>query len=479
MTIWLFKLFHLSKGKITMSDNKLLQQEEIDALLNGSGTQQEEPEVNNDSGLTQDAIDQMLQAAQGDEQQSDNKELDQNDIDALIMAAQNDRQELLEPEDNSPDDEQPAAQDEQGNKGTQVNDSKDPIDLSTDLTMEEKDALGEIGNISMGSSATTLSQLLNRRVQITSPKVIVTNQDDFFNQFNVPYLVIKVKFTEGFDCYNVLIIKMHDAIMMANLMMGGDGTDLPEEISEMEISAASEAMNQMIGTASTALADLLERKFYILPPETDMVQEIEKMNVTLPFGDPIVVISFRMKIEDLLDTSIMQVLDIETAREQATLLWKKFGVADDVRPAEHEKALDTTSKQAPDLDTSASTDEQILHEANEESFKTNTSSEEPVQTQDIEKNVLSGVALDKLNLLLDIPLKVSVVLGRAQKQIKEVLQMTPGAIVELETLVDEPVDILVNGKLIAKGEIVVVNENFGIKINSIVSTRARINTLKG
>jgi len=401
-----------------MTDNKLLQQEEIDALLNGND--------DNNSDLTQDEIDRMLRGAQDDH----NQDLNQNDIDALIMAAQNDRQELLE-----------------GN-------------LTSDLTVEEKDALGEIGNISMGSSATTLSQLLNQRVQITSPTVSVTNQHDFFNQFYMPYLVIKVKFSEGFDCYNVLIIKMHDAIMMANLMMGGDGTELPEEISEMEISAASEAMNQMIGTASTALADLLERKFYILPPETDMVHETEKIEITLPFGDPIVVISFRMKIGDLLDSSIMQVLDIDTAREQATLLWKKLSGGDDV-VAESEKA--------PDLETSAVTEEQNLHEAVEETY----------QPQDREKDVLSGVALDKLNLLLDIPLQVSVVLGRAKKQIKEVLQMTPGAIIELETLVDEPVDILVNGKLIAKGEIVVVNENFGIKINSTISTRARINTLKG
>ncbi len=444
-----------------MTDNKLLQQEEIDALLNGNDdnnsdlTQDEidrmlrgaqdnhnqdlnQKEIDallngnddNNSDLTQDEIDRMLRGAQDDH----NQDLNQNDIDALIMAAQNDRQELLE-----------------GNITS---------DLTLDLTVEEKDALGEIGNISMGSSATTLSQLLNQRVQITSPTVSVTNQHDFFNQFYMPYLVIKVKFSEGFDCYNVLIIKMHDAIMMANLMMGGDGTELPEEISEMEISAASEAMNQMIGTASTALADLLERKFYILPPETDMVHETEKMEITLPFGDPIVVISFRMQIGDLLDTSIMQVLDIDTAREQATLLWKKLSGGDDV-VAESEKA--------PDLETSAVTEEQILHETTEETY----------QPQDREKDVLSGVALDKLNLLLDIPLQVSVVLGRAKKQIKEVSQMTPGAIIELETLVDEPVDILVNGKLIAKGEIVVVNENFGIKINSTISTRARINTLKG
>lgn len=122
-----------------------------------------------------------------------------------------------------------------------------------------------------------------------------------------------------------------------------------------------------------------------------------------------------MKIEDLLDTSIMQVLDIETAREQAMLLWKKLSGGDDAlitsvpqKPAGHEKVLD--------LNASASTGEQILHEVTEASF---TKSEEELnQPQDMEKNILSGVALDKLNLLLDIPLKVSVVLGRAKNKLK-------------------------------------------------------------
>lgn len=262
-----------------MIDNKLLQQEEIDALLNGNDIQQKQPENDNGSDLTQDEIDKMLRGAQDSYQlsQSDkDQNLDQNDIDALIMTAQNDRQELLERQGEDLDNERLVDEDEQDNEGASFNNTEALIDLTSDLTVEEKDALGEIGNISMGSSATTLSQLLNKRVQITSPKVIVTNQDDFFNQFDSPYLIIKVKFTKGFDCYNVLIIKMHDAIIMANLMMGGDGSELSEEISEMEISAASEAMNQMIGTASTALADLLERKFYILPPETDIVQNTEK-----------------------------------------------------------------------------------------------------------------------------------------------------------------------------------------------------------
>ncbi|SFQ97170.1 flagellar motor switch phosphatase FliY [Desulfoscipio geothermicus] len=457
-----------------MSENKLLQQDEIDTLLKSADKGgQEQPENTADKELNQDDIDALIRAAQNGGQQpaqaDDDKELQQDDIDALIRAAQNGGQD-------QPDD----------GDGGQENQSDDPPkdEAQPDLTVEEKDALGEIGNIAMGAAATTLSQLLNKRVQITSPKVLVTSQKSFFDQFNVPYLVIKVKFKEGFNGYNVLVIKMQDAIVMANLMMGGDGTELPDEISEMEISAAAEAMNQMIGTASTSLADLLERNFNIMPPETSMVQETEKMNMSLPFGDPIVVTYFNMNIENLLDTKIIQVLDIQTASEQAELLWKRYGAMDEDEETQHaapeqpapQEAPGDYSAQLPENDTVASDWAQTSSDAPAQSRDSSDPNHVPTRARERVYHAMQ-VDPEKLNMLLDIPLKVSVVLGRARKQIKEVLQMTPGAIVELETLVDEPVDILVNGKLVAKGEIVVVNENFGVKITNIISTRERINSL--
>jgi len=354
------------------------------------------------------------------------------------------------------------------------------------LTPEEIDALGEIGNISMGSAATTLSQLLNKRVLITSPAVTTTNQKDFLTAFNMPYLVIQIKFKEGFDGYNVLIIKQQDAIVMANLMMGGDGTDLPEEISEMEISAASEAMNQMIGTACTSLADLLNKNINIAPPETAMVKEVEKLEIDLPFTDPIVVISFKMNIENLLDTNIMQVIDLHTAREQSELLWKSFGGFNDEEddttgediPVYNEESVSTAGLPEDFSDTPEENayDEPAAQFSGSGETAANMP-QSPCQTPGTSRLSTPQVDQDKLNLLLDIPLKVSVVLGRTRKPIKDVLQMTPGAIVELETLVGEPVEILVNGKLVAKGEVVVVNENFGVKITNIISALERVNTL--
>lgn len=409
---------------------------------------------------------------------TDDKLLHQDEVDALLKAA---AAPGISTETASDLTAQQAADTNKDTLASEAADSSGAIEGA--LNSEERDALGEIGNISMGSAATTLSQLLNKRVLITSPTVNVKSQKEFLKGFNMPFLMIKVKFKEGFDGYNVLIIKMRDAIVMANLMMGGDGIEISEEISEMEISAAAEAMNQMIGTASTSLADLLNRNINIMPPETELVIDTEEMDINLPFSDPIVVISFRMNIEDLLDTSIMQVIDMGTAREQSDLLWKKFS------SGEEEEVGVMQDEEIPELPPEIMGNgtvpqfEEVLSVANDAPAPPNGGARTKALPTPSRPVGGTGSSLppqidpEKFNLLLDIPLKVSVVLGRTKKQIKDVLQMTPGAIVELETIVGEPVEILVNGKLVARGEVVVVNENFGVKINNIISTRDRIHTL--
>ncbi len=453
-----------------MSDEKLLHQDEIDALLKAAGG-------GGEKGQTAPSQDAGSAAESGGEKAI-----------AGVSSGEEIRDSVSETSDqlNVSGDSIPSGSDSARNMQGKVYEQQED-DLENALGINEKDALGEIGNISMGSAATTLSQLLNKRVLITSPLVTVTRQKDFLRGFKVPFLVIKVKFKEGFDGYNVLIIKMHDAGVMANLMMGGDGVDIPHELSEMEISATAEAMNQMIGTASTSLADLLDRSVNITPPEVELVRDTEAITIDLPFSDPIVVIYFRMNIENLLDTNIMQVIDLDTARKQAELLWKKFGGMEE-EPAAFEAGditelpgdLDITSNAPPvpeDETMDVPGEQQEPHYAAEPAG-TSPSSPRKAAGDDTRPSPPLQIDQDKLNLLMDIPLKVSVVLGRTKKQIKDVLQMTPGAIVELETMVEEPVEILVNGKLVARGEVVVVNENFGVKISSIISTKERITSLE-
>ncbi|MGQ9512484.1 flagellar motor switch phosphatase FliY [Thermodesulfitimonas sp.] len=330
------------------------------------------------------------------------------------------------------------------------------------LTDKEKDALGEIGNISMGAAATTLSELLNQKVVITSPRVEVTTEEALVSSFTVPYMIIKVRYTEGLAGLSLLVIKTTDVAVIADLMMGGNGQTPPTTLGELEISAVAEAMNQMMGAAATAMADIFKRTVNIAPPEVSVFDSAEHKEFGLGLGDQIVVIYFRMTVNDLLDTEIMQILGIETAREQAALLWQDFfpetPAAAAVLGEQEEAAMTDTGLVAPPpVSAGASVAQEGL----------------PAST------LLPSIDQRKLELILDIPLKVTVVLGRTKRPIKEILSLGPGSIVELAALANEPVEVWVNGTLVAKGEVVVVNENFGVQITSIVTPQERLQYLAG
>jgi len=285
---------------------------------------------------------------------------------------------------------------------------------------------------------------------------------------------------------------------MASLMMGGDGSVESEVISEIEISAASEAMNQMIGSASTSLSTMFGKSINISPPTTNLLENPEETGFKISEEDEtMVVVSFDMKIGDLVDTEIMQILSVETAKEAAALMWDSLTGAP-VQEDESAAASEDTDEDSgdawlsKDLWPGDDTGEQQDVEAEQQgSGKQAVGSPKSADSKtgsrkQFEQAPAGGFSLtsltpeekQKLELLLDVPLKVSVVLGRTKRPIKEVLNLTPGAIVEMNSLVDEPVEVLVNGTLVAKGEVVVVNENFGVRITYIMSPEERLKQLK-
>ncbi|MGB9661731.1 MAG: flagellar motor switch phosphatase FliY [Moorellaceae bacterium] len=324
-----------------------------------------------------------------------------------------------------------------------------PGSLQEALTEAEKDALGEIGNISMGSAATALSQILNRKVLITTPHTRVTTPEELFASFQVPYVIIEVNFTEGLSGANLLIIKVRDAAIIADLMMGGSGQVEKEELDEIQKSAVAEAMNQMIGSAATSMSTIFNRAVKITPPTVTPVDiTLEGFTSPWPQGKPIAVVSFRMEIEGLVESEIMQVMPVEIAKEAVNMLLG--GSSGAAQPVEA-PAAERTEPQAPSP---------------------------PVQEVTRPPQVF-GATPRNLELILDVPLDIEVVLGTTVKPLKDILNLGPGSIVELEKLADEPVEILVNGTLIARGEVVVVNESFGVRITSILDPYERINHLKG
>lgn len=340
------------------------------------------------------------------------------------------------------------------------------------LSDSDKDLLGEIGNISMGSASTALSTIINKMVNITTPRVTTTTLKEMKNNFEVPIIALEVLYTEGLIGENLLLIKITDAVVIADLMMGGDGSRKSESLTEIEISAVSEAMNQMIGSSATSLATMLNMPINISPPDAkvwdDKTQDLSK-NVNE--NEEIVRISFRLTIEDLVDSEIMLLLPVETAK---AIINKMTGKTES-EITEFEDISDINEFGFDEVQRNNKNIEEIKEQPK-------TRQEEPaVNVQRAQFAPLTNMSPQEkqnIDLILDVPLEISVVLGRTKKSIKEILSLGVGSLVELDKLTEEPVEILVNGKKVALGEVVVIDENFGVRITNIISNDERVKSLQ-
>lgn len=413
-------------------------------------------------------------------------------------------------------------------RGTEeeVFDHSDDLNLNDYLSEMEKDALGEIGNISFGSSATALSTLLNQKVDITTPEVSVLLQSKLVEEFPHPYVAIQVRYTEGFSGTNLLVIKQSDAAIIADLMLGGDGQNPTELMDEIQLSAVQEAMNQMMGSAATSMSTIFSKRVDISPPSIDIL-DIQQGEGTekIPDDDMFVKVSFRLKIGDLVDSNIMQLLQLNFAKSLVEELLNPTSESRQNDTIQNEVLPDTQTLQSsqsshysieqpypnqtmPESSTHTShrTQEQpFMQEQN--SYRTtpyqhhmpqqgmNEYRSEPQHfgstfPQGMQPNVQPAVFSNfepfklqeaearNLDMLMDIPLQITVELGRTSRSVKEILELSPGSIIELDKLAGEPVDILVNNRPVARGEVVVIDENFGVRVTDIISKSDRIKKLK-
>lgn len=344
----------------------------------------------------------------------------------------------------------------------------------------DKDLLGEIGNISMGSASTALSQVINQPVNITTPVVTVTTLRELKNSFEIPNIALEVEFTSGILGKNLLVMKTTDSAVIANLMMGGDGKSVSPALSELEMSAVSEAMNQMIGSAATSMATMFAREVNISPPTSKIWQDTtEPLLDDMDDDEEIIKVSFSMTIGDLVDSTIMQLLPIHTGKKIVSIMMGE------------EEPMVNTEKNKPSSQTQNTQPAQSTPQYNNTNVESNYYEpvyEKPIERpqpkvevhqasfQPLNENTYAG-APKNIDLILDVPLEISVVLGRTKKNIKDILNLGTGSLIELDKLAEEPVEILVNGKRVAYGEVVVVDENFGVRITSIVSNAERVKSL--
>lgn len=390
--------------------------------------------------------------------------------------------------------------------GTNNDSGTTAVEKSTDeaksqlLTDEERDILGEVGNISMGSAATTLSILLNEKVDITTPRVTTITLEVLKEEYPAPYLVVEVPYAKGLSGTNLLAIKEHDALVISNLMMGGDGINLSDGLDEISMSAVGEAMNQMMGSASTSLSTMLKRKIDISPPNLTFVDFASSAPITTLVSetDDLVKVAFAMKVGSLIDSEFMQLITFDVARELVELLNKKeteSAVVNELR-----QGMDTPAsaaapppqmvipQQQPQMMMPPPQQQQMMYQQQPQMMY----QQQPMAQQQPMMNQVPIQAVQfaplqptfnpnlegNFGLLMDVPLQVTVELGRARKLIKEIVDFSPGSVIELDKLAGESADIYVNGKLIAKGEVVVIDENFGVRITEITSKFERMRELQ-
>lgn len=381
------------------------------------------------------------------------------------------------------------------------------------LSVMEKDAMGEISNISMGTAATTLSSLVNQKVDITTPTVVQASWPDLVEGYDDKSCVLlQISYREGLNGNNIFVLEEKDVKVIADLMMGGDGRgDMEGELTELHLSAISEAMNQMMGSASTSLSSMLNMKIDISPPiakAMDMSDVKDDESLAEFLNGDFVKISFKMTIGDLVDSAIMQLFPVEFCKT----LCNKFGVQNgDVEapsstveeaPAASQQPAATASEPQPQQPVQQSVQQQTMP-MGQDMYGMPMNGGQPMQGygqpmmapmqgmpmgypqqmpmqpmqninvqqaqfQAFSPEIMAMNQRENIDLIMDVPLEVTVELGRTRKSIQDILEFAPGTIIELNKIAGEPIDVLVNGKYVAKGEVVVIEESFGVRVTEII-----------
>ena len=350
----------------------------------------------------------------------------------------------------------------------------------------KSDLIGEVGNISMSQAATTLSSILNHRVSITTPRVTRIRFKDLIDGIKAPKVATTVEFKEGLTGVNLMLLEVHDANVIANLMMGGDGTPENEEFTELELSAVAEAMNQMIGSAATSMATMISTKVDILPPKVNLWDEPGNTKYDFIVDDEVIYkISFSLNVDGLIQSEIMQIFTDQMVDDIAqAMLADKATVVNNRETAtsqsEESKSQAPAASQAP---SPAPSQASSPAPAPTPKPTPKPKHQEPVEVQspefqNFEPTQPAAESNDNLDLIMDIPLNLSVVLGRSKKTVRDILSFNTGSVIELDKLTDEPLEILLNGKLMATGEVVVINENFGVRITDILSPQQRLDYMR-
>lgn len=370
-------------------------------------------------------------------------------------------------------------------------------EVESNLTPDEVDTIGEIANISMGTAATTLFSLVNKKVEISTPVVSLGTWEEIVEKYEKPCVLVRIAYTKGLDGSNILVLKENDVKVITDLMMGGDGSNTDGDIGEIHLSAISEAMNQMMGSSATSLSSMLNKMIDISPPSSDLIdlqESIDGGEIDEFLNKTFVKITFTMVIEGLVDSEIMQLYPLSLAKDMCASI--TANMENDSASTVDDNAFSGGSQPEP-----ASAQEPVAPQPQPQPqpqsqpqpqpmqqdmmggqgpymqpppmqyappYPTQQVNVQPAQFQPFSGSYPAPYQPENIDLIMDVPLEVTVELGRTHKSIQDILDFAPGTIIELNKIAGEPIDVLVNGKYVAKGEVVVIEESFGIRITDIM-----------
>ncbi len=302
------------------------------------------------------------------------------------------------------------------------------------ITADECDTIGEIANISMGTAATTLFSLVNHKVDISTPVVSMAKWDDIVSQYERPCVFIRIAYTVGLDGSNLLVLKEQDVKVITDLMMGGDGTNTEVELGELHLSAISEAMNQMMGSAATSLSSMLEKTIDISPPEAnliDLTDSLDEKEIDEFLTGDFIKISFKMEIGDLVDSTIMQLYPISFAKEMCESI--KSNMSKDLEEATPSAAPAPQPQAQPQqaqpmmqqpMQGQPMMQQPMMQQPMMQPMYQQPMMQQPVNVQQAQFQSFSGdfnpaiFQKENIDLIMDVPLEVTVELGRTTKSIQ-------------------------------------------------------------
>ena len=189
----------------------------------------------------------------------------------------------------------------------------------------ELSAIGEVANITLGNAVTALSVLIHSNIDISTPQVEIKDKDAIVAEQPLKSVVTRVDYVKGLDGYSVLFLKEEDVKIMTDLMMGSDGHGMfyEQEISELHLSAVSESMNQMMGSAATAMGMMINKLVDISTPNTILTDPGNYINDAFQQEDRFVQITFDLEMGELIRTQMVQLYPFKLAKAIADLFLVK------------------------------------------------------------------------------------------------------------------------------------------------------------